>query len=72
MRDISVNKLNYIELRNGNIICLEDITDLYINSGYSFRDYYVCVGERTYNISSDEYIKIRGLLHGKSNSYTIL
>ena len=72
MRDKSVNELNYIELRNGNIICLEDITDLYINSGYSFRDYYVCVGERTYSISSDEYIKIRGLLHDKSNSYTIL
>ena len=72
MRDKLVNELNYIELRNGNIICLEDITDLYINSGYSFRDHYVCVGERTYSISSDEYIKIRGLLHDKSNSYTIL
>lgn len=72
MRDISINKLNYVELRNGNIICLEDITDLYINSGYSFRDYYVCVGERTYNISSDEYDKIKHLLKDKSNSYIIL
>ena len=72
MRDISINKLNYVELRNGNIICLEDITDLYINSGYSFRDYYVCVGERTYNISSDEYDKIKHLLKDKSNIYIIL
>ena len=72
MRDISINKLNYVELRNGNIICLEDITDLYINSGYSFIYYYVCVGERTYNISSDEYDKIKHLLKDKSNSYIIL
>ena len=71
MRDISINKLNYVELRNGNIICLEDITDLYINSGYSFRDYYVCVGERTYNISSDEYDKIKHLLKDKSNNYEL-
>ena len=72
MRDKSINELNYVELRNGNIICLEDITDVYINSGYSFRDYYVCVGERTYNISSEEYDKIKHLLKDKSNSYTIL
>lgn len=72
MKDKSINKLNYIELRNENIICLEDITDLYINSGYSFRDYYVCVGERTYSISSDEYNKIKNLLKDKANSYTIL
>ena len=72
MRDKSVNELNYIELRNGNIICLEDITDLYINSGYSFRDYYICVGERTYSVSSDEYDKIKHLLKDKANSYIIL
>lgn len=30
MRDKSINELNYVELRNGNIICLEDITDIYI------------------------------------------
>ena len=72
MRDKSIKELSYIELHNGNIICLEDITDVYINSGYSFRDYYVCVGERTYNIRSEEYDKIRNLLKDKSNSYTIL
>ena len=72
MKDKSINELNYVELRNGNIICLEDITDLYINSGYSFIDYYVCVGERTYNISSDEYDKIRRILKDKSNNYIIL
>jgi hypothetical protein len=72
MKDKSINELNYVELRNGNIICLEDITDVYINSGYSFRDYYVCVDERTYNISSEEYDKIKRLLKDKANSYTIL
>ena len=72
MKDKSINKLNYVELRNENIICLEAITDLYITSGYSFRDYYICVGERTYSVSSDEYDKIRHLLKDKSNSYTIL
>ena len=72
MRDKTIDELNYIELRNGNIVCLEDITDVYINSGYSFIDYYVCVSERTYNISSDEYDKIKKLLRDKSNSYTVL
>lgn len=72
MRDKSIKELSYIELHNGNIICLEDITDVYINSGYSFRDYYVCVGERTYNIRSEEYDKIRSLLKDNSKSYTIL
>ena len=72
MKDKSINKLTYVELRNENIICLEDITDLYINSGYSFRDYYICVGERTYSVSSDEYDKIKHLLKDKANSYIIL
>ena len=30
MRNKSLNELNYIELHNGNIICLEDITDMNI------------------------------------------
>ena len=72
MRNKSIHELNYVELRNGNIICLEDITDLYINSGYSFRDYYICVGERTYSVSFDEYDKIKILLKDKANSYIIL
>ena len=72
MKDKSINKLNYVELRNGNIICLEDITDVYINSGFSYRDYFVNVGDTTYGISSDEYRKIRSLLLDKANSYTIL
>ena len=72
MRDKSVNELNYIELRNGTIICLEDITDVYIKGGFSYRDYFVNVGDTIYGISSDEYRKIRSLLLDKSNSYTIL
>ena len=72
MRDKSINELNYIELRNGNIICLEDITDVYIKGGFSYRDYFVNVGDTTYGISSDEYRKIRSLLLDNANNYTIL
>ena len=72
MRDESINKLNYVELRNGNIICLEDITDVYINGGFSYKDYFVNVGDATYEISSIEYDKIKNLLKDKSNSYTVL
>jgi len=72
MKDKSINELNYVELSNGNIICLEDITDVYTNSGFSYRDYFVNVGDTTYGISSDEYDKIKHLLKDKANSYTIL
>jgi len=72
MRDKSVSELSYIELRDGTIICLEDITDVYIKGGFSYRDYFVNVGDTIYGISSDEYRKIRSLLLDKSNSYTIL
>ena len=72
MRDKSVSELSYIELRDGTIICLEDITDVYIKSGFSYTDYFVNIGDTTYGISSDEYDKIKRLLKDKSNSYTIL
>ena len=72
MRDKSINELNYVELRNGNIICLEDITDVYIKGGFSYTDYFVNAGDTTYSISSEEYRKIRSLLLDKANSYTIL
>lgn len=72
MRDKSINELNYVELRNGNIICIEDITDLYINSGFSYIDHFVNVGNTTYRISSDEYDKIKHLLKDKANSYIVL
>jgi len=72
MRNKSINELNYIELRNGNIICLEDITNICIGSGFSYRDYFVNVGDTTYGISSVEYDKIKLLLKDKANSYIIL
>lgn len=72
MRDKSINELNYVELRNGHIICLEDITDIYINNGFSYRDYFINVGDTIYEISSDEYDKIKLLLKDKANSYIIL
>ena len=72
MRNKSVSELSYIELRNGTIICLEDITDVYIKGGFSYRDYFVNVGDTTYGISSDEYNKIKHLLKDKANSYIIL
>lgn len=72
MRDKSVSELSYIELRDGTIICLEDITDVYIKGGFSYTDYFVNVGDTTYGIYSDEYRKIRSLLLDNANNYTIL
>lgn len=72
MRNKSVSELSYIELRDGTIICLEDITDVYIKSGFSYTDYFVNIGDTTYGISSDEYRKIRSLLLDNANNYTIL
>lgn len=72
MRDKSIDELNYIELRNGNIICLEDIIDMNIFGGFSYTDYILNVAGESYKISYDEYNKIRNLLRENSNSYTIL
>ena len=72
MRNKSVSELSYIELRNGTIICLEDITDVYIKGGFSYRDYFVNVGDTIYGISSDEYTKIRGLLYDNAKNYVVL
>lgn len=72
MRNKSLNELNYVELHNGNIICLEDITDMNIRGGFSYTDYTINVNGELYAVSSDEYNKIRGLLLEKSDSFTIL
>ena len=72
MKNKSIDELNYVELRNGHIICLEDITDMNIFGGFSYTDYTLNIAGESYKISYDEYNKIRNLLHKNANSYTIL
>jgi len=72
MRNKSINELNYVELRNGNVICLEDIIDMNIFGGHSYTDYVLDVAGESYKISYDEYSKIKNLLQKNANSYIIL
>lgn len=72
MRNKSINELNYVELRSGNVICLEDIIDMNIFGGSSYTDYVLDVAGESYKISYNEYSKIKNLLQKNANSYTIL